>query len=121
MIIGIGVDMCSHSRMKRLLENEHFLQRIFHEDELKYAFARALPERALSSSFAAREAFKKASGIPFFKVIFKGVWVERTELGPVLEYNDEIRSSLQTCKAIRSHLSITHENDLALAMVILEV
>ncbi|MBN1333748.1 MAG: holo-ACP synthase [Synergistales bacterium] len=121
MIIGIGVDLCSHSRMKKLLENQHFLQRVFHDHELKYAFAGSSPERALASSFAAREAFKKASGIPFFKVICKGVWVARTDRGPVLKYNDQILYSLKTDKSIRSHLSLSHENDLALAMVILEV
>jgi len=121
MIIGIGVDLCSHSRMKRLLMNEHFLHRVFHEHELQYAFTRVSPEKALASSFAAREAFKKASGIPFFRVIYKGVWVERTDRGPVLEYNNEILHSWKPEGAIRSYLSLTHENDMALAMVILEV
>jgi len=121
MIFGIGVDFCSHSRMRRILENGHFMKRVFHEKEMEYAFSRPFPERYLASSFAAREAFKKASGVPFFKVIFRGIWVDRTDRGPFLRYDEKILPPVLAEEDLKIHLSISHEKDMALAMVVMEV
>ena len=34
-IIGIGVDIVNNNRLKKLIKNKHFIQRIFTENEKK--------------------------------------------------------------------------------------
>ena len=43
---------------------------------------KANPARHLAASFAAREAFMKAAGLDFLKVL-QGMWLHRTPEGPV--------------------------------------
>ena len=44
MIRGVGVDLCRISRIERLLQDEHFLKRVFHEEERDYAIAFVIVE-----------------------------------------------------------------------------
>ena len=36
-IIGIGVDIVNNNRLKKLIKNKHFIQRIFTENENVYS------------------------------------------------------------------------------------
>ena len=120
MIAGIGVDLCSISRMKRAIESEHFQTRVFHPAEREYASAKASPERHFAASFAAREAFSKAASISMYSVAFQGAWVERTENGPILRVCDAVCLLLPPAER-KIHLSLSHDGDFAVAMVILEL
>lgn len=120
MIAGIGVDICSISRMKRAIESEHFLTRVFHPREREYAFTKASPERHFASSFAAREAFSKAASLSMYSVAFQGAWVERTDSGPILRVCDVLSLLLPSAQR-NIHLSLSHDGDFAVAMVILEL
>ncbi|NLB84281.1 MAG: holo-ACP synthase [Synergistaceae bacterium] len=120
MIAGIGVDICSITRMKRAIESEHFTRRVFHPCERDYAFSKAGPARHFASSFAAREAFSKASGISMYSLAFQGAWIERTEFGPVLLINETLRPLLPPGEW-KVHLSLSHDGDFSVAMVVLEV
>lgn len=120
MIAGIGVDICSISRMKRAIESEHFTKRVFHPCERDYAFSKAAPARHFAASFAAREAFSKASGISMYALAFQGAWVVRTEFGPILQINEILRSQLPHGDW-KVHLSLSHDGDFSVAMVVLEV
>jgi len=120
LILGIGVDLCKISRMHKIVENEHFLSRVFHPCEITYASSKADPAQHYASSFAAREAFTKASGLSLMKTVFQGVWVERTGNGPVLRINENL-SDCPGCNNLRIHLSISHEDEFAIAFVVLEV
>ncbi len=121
MIFGIGVDLCSINRMEKSIESEHFLRRVFTEDEIRYAVGKARPARHFAGSFAAREAFSKASGISMYSVAFGGAWVERTSSGPVLRLSDTVRELLPEAGEKRIHLSLTHDGEYAIAMVVMEV
>ncbi len=88
MIVGLGVDLCNVERMRKSIRSDHFLKRVFHPDEVAYAFSKADPARHLAGSFAAREAFSKASSVSMYSIAFCGVWVERTESGPVLRWGN---------------------------------
>ncbi len=121
MICGIGVDLCSISRMEKSIESEHFLRRVFSEEEIRYALGKARPARHFAGSFAAREAFSKASGVSMYSVAFCGAWVERTSSGPVLRLSDTVREQLAGAEQKRIHLSLTHDGEYAIAMVVLEV
>ncbi len=119
MIIGIGVDICSISRMKRAIRSEHFTKRVFHPRERDYAFSKAGPARHFAAAFAAREAFSKASGISMYALAFQGAWIERTHSGPVLLIKDDLRHLLPA-EEWKAHLSLSHDGDFSVAMVVLE-
>ncbi|MDD2207659.1 MAG: holo-ACP synthase [Aminobacterium sp.] len=120
MIKGIGVDLCRISRMEKLLYNEHLLKRVFHQAEYDYAMSKANPARHLAASFAAREAFAKATGLDFFKVIFKGFWLQRTSSAPVPCFSPVIEQWVEE-QNVTVHISLSHDGDYAIAFVIVEV
>lgn len=120
MILGIGVDLCRISRMERCIKNDRFLNRIFTPEEKAYALSKPCPARHFASSFAAREAFSKASSVPFAKLVFKAVSVIRSGSGPALSLDrgsDFLPSSLKNSVF---HLSLSHDGDYAIAFVVIE-
>ena len=61
---GIGVDLLEIDRLERALERRPRLaQRLFSEDELAYAAARARPAQHLAARFCGKEAVAKALGL----------------------------------------------------------
>jgi holo-[acyl-carrier protein] synthase len=64
---GLGIDLLEIERLERALERRPRLaERVFTDDELAYARARARPGRHLAARFAAKEAVVKALGTPGF-------------------------------------------------------
>ena len=120
MISGIGTDICKISRMKRAVANDYFVRRVFADEEISYAMSRGEPARHFASAFAAKEALAKASGLGMFAMGLTGVWVRRTDRGPVMMMNDETKSKLSGTGADKCWLSLTHEGDYAMAFVVLE-
>ena len=59
MITGIGTDIVEIARFVRLIENAHFMERVFTAAEREYIQNR--PNRA-AGMFGAKEAFSKAVG-----------------------------------------------------------
>ena len=115
MIHGIGVDICSVTRLQESLSRTPKLgQRLFTETELE-----TRPE-SLAARFAAKEALAKAIGDPRL-LSWQEVEIVSTDLG-----KPEIRLSGQSAEAVSalgvrvSHLSLSHDQDLAVAMVVLE-
>lgn len=78
MIKGIGVDMVLISRMEKNLHKEHFLQRVFTEQELMEC--KGFPAR-LAGNFAIKEAVVKMFGTGFRGVMPIDIEVLRDELG----------------------------------------
>ena len=125
MILGTGFDLTALPRIKALLEKngERFLARILTEDERA-----ALPTEAdrrvayVAGRWAAKEAAVKALGSGFSAGIgFHDVEVVTLEGGrPELRLHGRA-SELARDKGVTSlHISISHERDMAGAMVILE-
>ena len=118
MIYGIGVDICSIFRIKKAIESKYFRDRIFAPEEISYSESKGVTKRADSyaACFAAREAFCKASGINLmsvmngesFAVIHDSQGRPSIRLGEKFEFPYKI------------FLSLSHEKDLACALVILE-
>jgi holo-[acyl-carrier protein] synthase len=64
MPAGLGIDLIEVSRVERALaRHPRLAQRLFTEDELRYAHARRRPGRHLAARFAAKEAAVKALGL----------------------------------------------------------
>jgi len=113
LIKGIGTDLCSISRMKQAISRKGFKERVFSAEEISYAQSFACPEEHFAAAFAAREALGKALGTGLAKTM--SVSVRRTDTGPQFVFVQEILP-----KGTKVFLSISHEEDFAIAFVVIE-
>ncbi|AXX93421.1 holo-ACP synthase [Malaciobacter molluscorum LMG 25693] len=110
----IGIDVTSIDRIKRMFDKFGIkaYQRFLSEDEIK------LVKRAETAAgfWAAKEAASKAIGTGIGKDCgFHDIKISKDELGaPKLKYKKHIRKKFNIKK---SHLSITHDANLAIAVV----
>ncbi|MDR2178922.1 MAG: 4'-phosphopantetheinyl transferase superfamily protein [Synergistaceae bacterium] len=125
MIAGLGVDLCSISRMEKAVRSAYFVQRIFRPPEIAYARGKGkenLRAQAASfaSAFAAREAFAKASGVSIYKVALS-VYLERTNGVPSLVFPSEADFAADFAEGRkRAWVSLSHDGDYAVAAVVIE-
>ena len=120
MIIGIGTDLCSISRIRKAIENEHFIKKIFSDEEVEYSSSKGDPAKHYASAFAAKEALAKASGLGMMRMGLRSSHVRRTDNGPVIICSDELQRELNRRGVSNIWLSLSHDGDFALAFVILE-
>ena len=122
MISGIGVDIVQVRRMKRWLEVPGLPERYFHQDELSASFAKGKRAgESLAGRFAAKEAFGKALGTGLAGIELKDIIVVNNRNGkPDIKVTGTALSTLGQNGADTVHLSISHERDNAVAMVVLE-
>ena len=122
MIKGIGVDVVHAGRMERWRNNPGILERFFHPEELSQALSRGSGVNlSLAARFAAKEAFGKALGTGLAGIVLKEIMVKNRHNGkPEIEIFGSALSAFQKSGANRIHISLTHENENATAMVLLE-
>jgi len=122
VITGIGVDVIHVDRLRKWRKVPGLLERFFHPDELSAALAKgAAAELSLAARFAAKEAFGKALGRGLRGIILKDIMVKNRHDGqPEISVSGTALSALQDCGAGKIHVSLTHERDNAIAMVVLE-
>ena len=125
MIIGIGVDIVSVHRIERVVERwgQRFIDRICTPHELNN-MPLGMPRMCefLAGRFAAKEAFLKALGTGVSKGVgFKDVWVVNGPGGrPLLFFSSDVERLVFNPPIKTAHVSLSHENRLAMAMVVLE-
>jgi holo-[acyl-carrier protein] synthase len=125
MIYGIGVDLVKVARIEGVLERygDRFLERVFTEREIAYCRGKAWAASALAMRFAAKEAFSKALGVGLRKngIRWREVEVIPNPLGkPELYVSGRAAALCETAGIANIHLSLTDEDQRALAVVILE-
>ncbi len=122
MILGIGIDIVHVDRMAHWLENPRLTQRFFHEDELQEALSRGKTAAlSLAARFAAKEAFGKALGTGLHGLNLKDIRVANQRTGkPELIVYGTADKNFRDMGGVRIHLSMTHEQDNAVAMVVIE-
>ncbi|MGH9749516.1 MAG: holo-ACP synthase [Candidatus Polarisedimenticolia bacterium] len=122
MILGVGVDVCDVRRLRRAMERRGFRERVFDEDEIRDCEARARQAPHYAARFAAKEACFKALGTGWGGgVAWKDVIVRRDGGGPPrLDLRDGAARAAAGLGVARAHLSLSHEGDYAVAMVVLE-
>lgn len=124
MILGTGLDLVSIDRIRRFRERhgERGLRRLFTDDELAYCMAQVDPAPSLAARFAAKEAFFKAVGTGFGAGgDWREVEVQRNARGaPSLRVTGRARSSSDAAGVRAAHLSLTHTDEMAGAVVVLE-
>lgn len=129
MILGIGTDLVSVGRIESLMQNfgDKFSEKIFTKNEIAKAKEKnnfTLEVLFYAKRFAAKEAFAKAIGLGIGRgVDFKDIEIENDNFGkPSIKIlnnkSDFIKSHLKTDN-FAIHLSLTDENPLALATVII--
>lgn len=115
MIVGIGVDVVDMPRFGRQLERTPSLrERLFVPAE------RNLNLRSLAARFAAKEAVAKALGAPA-GMNWQDCRVGADEHGvPTIEVQGTVQAVAEAKGVRRWHLSLSHDGDVATAMVIAE-
>jgi len=122
MITGVGIDVVRVERMERWRADAKLLKRYFHPDELAAALSRDNgAAMALAARFAAKEAFGKALGTGFSNMILKDIMVINRNSGkPEIVVFGTAKNALENSGANKVHISLTHERDNAIAMIVLE-
>jgi len=122
MITGIGVDAVYVKRMEKWILNQKLMEKFFHNDEVAYVTSRGKSAAlSLAARFAAKEAFGKALGTGLSKITLKDIMVVNNGSGrPEIKLFNSARDAFEKTGANKAHISLTHEKDSAIAMVVLE-
>jgi holo-[acyl-carrier protein] synthase len=122
MILGLGVDIVHVSRIRHWVSNPGLLARFFHPDEIAAVHMRGeTAALSLAARFAAKEAFGKALGTGLSGLRLRDILVINNYNGKpdMLLYGDAL-ARLQAKGGRRVHVSLTHESENAVAVVIIE-
>ncbi len=124
MIIGIGIDNVQSKRMKEMLLKwaESVENRVFGEGELEYSKSKGETHLHLAARFAAKEALFKALGKGLSEgMTWTDVMVQNDETGkPHLHLRRRAKDIAEEMGVANIHLSLTHTEESAVAVVILE-
>jgi holo-[acyl-carrier protein] synthase len=117
MIVGIGVDMVSVVRLSAALERHPGMaQRVFAEVEL----VGQPSNESLAGSFAAKEALIKALGTAAGAALTDIAVIHDGAGAPSLSLSGALQLRARERGVTGSHLSISHDGGMAIAMVVLE-
>lgn len=124
MIVGMGLDLVSVERIRgfHARRGTRGLARLFTDAEAAYCLRQPDPAPSLAARFAAKEAFFKAVGLGWGT---GGDWREvevcRGARGePSLDVRGRAAAAARARHATTFHVSLTHTDDVAAAVVMLE-
>jgi holo-[acyl-carrier protein] synthase len=124
MIYGIGTDLILVARVRKVLQRfgARFARRILCDEELLELRESRVPERFLAKRFAAKEAFSKAIGTGIRRpVTWRYIRIGHDSSGkPIIEPHPALAAFMRERHIGAHHVSITDEQDLAAAVVVLE-
>ncbi len=122
MIIGVGIDVVHVERIRRWKDIGGLYERFFHPDELAIAIPRGeVGVLSLAARFAAKEAFGKAVGFGLRHFSLAEIAVLNDVNGkPVMTLSGNAEKMFKRIGGTRIILSLSHERDNALAVVIIE-
>ena len=125
-LYGIGTDIISVTRIKRLTKNKLFLNRIFNKKEIQKCKKIKNSYNCFAKRFAAKEAFSKALGTGISKGInFNEIIVLNEKNGrPYIRLIDKTKSVIERKikkKKYRISLSLTDEDNYAVAFVTISI
>lgn len=132
MILGTGIDIVHVKRLEHW--GPDLCARWFHPDEYAAACSRGRGKAlSLAARFAAKEAFGKALGTGLSGMCLRDIEVANSDSGkPLMRLHGSAREALcriqpadadapsDTLAGLRIHLSLTHDEGNAVAMVIIE-
>lgn len=116
MIVGIGVDSIEISRVLKAMEKDHFVHRIFTEQEIEQLDSTG---RRGASDFAGKEAVVKALGTGFIGVEAGEIGILRNEKGAPYVVLQGAAKELAEAKGITDwKISLTNTKETATAFVV---
>ena len=121
-IIGLGFDATDIPRVREVFarHGERFLRRVFTAEEIAYCTRHRDPVPSLAGRFAAKEAAMKALGTGHARgVLWKDIEVYRRSGPPQLRLYGGALRAFEAMRGVRSLLTITHAETLAMAQVLL--
>ena len=117
-IFGVGTDIVKNSRIKKLIKNKKFINRIFTSSEIKDS--KKIKHKILffSKRFAAKEAFVKSLGTGFtHNINFKDINISNKKGGkPFLTLSSNLKVILR--RKFKIFLSLSDEREYSVAYVI---
>ena len=124
MMYGVGTDLVEVARIERILKKwrERFTLKVFSDEEIRYCRTKVCPARHFAARFAAKEAFLKGLGLGMGRGVgFRDVEVINSPEGkPALKLQERARDMVEKAGIRESHLSISHTERYAMAVVALE-
>lgn len=124
MIYAVGIDIVEVERIDGILKKwkEKFIKRVYSAGEITYCENKAYPSVHYSARFAAKEAFIKCIG----RGIWNGTKLKDIEVfnikngKPELRLHNNIKDMINNSAVTYAHLSISHTDKYATAIVVLE-
>jgi holo-[acyl-carrier protein] synthase len=124
MIVGTGVDITEVDRIQAAVKRfgDRFLHRVFTPAEVRYCMGKPNAAERLAARFAAKEAGMKAIGTGLrHGITWQDVEVVRLPgQRPMLEFHGKAAEFAAMLGCKRTHLSLSHTEEQAIAYVILE-
>lgn len=124
MIYGIGIDLVENNRIEKIVARwgAKFLQRVFSIGEVSYCEKHVKASIHFAARFAAKESFLKALGIGLgMGVRLREIEVVHDNNGkPDLSLSGEAKIQIEKRCITGIHLSLTHTDNYATAIVLLE-
>jgi holo-[acyl-carrier protein] synthase len=124
MILGIGTDLVEVDRLRQAHERhgDRFFERILLPDELAYCMTQHDPVLSIAARFSAKEALSKAFGTGIGEAVgWLDMEICRSETGQPwvrMHGKGDLLREQRNVKQI--HLSVSHTQEHAIAMVVLE-
>ena len=124
MIYGVGTDIVNIDRIQKIIlkNREGFIKRVLTEHEQALFANKADSAAFCAKRFAAKEAFSKALGTGIGRVVsFQDLTIRNNDNGkPHFIPSEKLRLYLLEKGVKQAHLSISDENQYAIAFVVLE-
>ena len=122
-IFGVGTDIVKNNRIKKLIKNQKFINRIFTTTEIKDANKIKQKVLFFSKRFAAKEAFVKSLGTGFtHNINFKDINISNKKGGkPFITLSNHLKIILKRklkLKKVKIFLSLSDEREYSVAYVI---
>lgn len=114
--MNIGVDIVYIKRFSNLLEKKHLFNKMFSSNEIEYIKSRDYNTNTIAGIFAAKEALLKSLKLGMDSYPFNEIEILHYGTGiPFIKLNDSI---LNDYGNKTFDVSISHDGDYAIAMII---
>ncbi|MGV3754633.1 MAG: holo-ACP synthase [Verrucomicrobiota bacterium] len=124
MIIGIGIDLVETARIQASMDRfgDAFLERFLLPEEIKFCKSHKHPLTHVAARFAAKEAVAKAFGTGLGEALgWHDIEIGRKPTGePFLVLHKKAIELFQSRGGKGTHLSLTHTENYAAAVVVME-
>lgn len=124
MIVGIGVDLFSVTRVEEDLEKGErgIRDEIFNPEEIAYCQSKRYPAQHYAARFAAKEAVFKALGAAGMAAAhWRDVEVRTERTGrSFVNLNGKVRETADALGVATIYVSLSHTRDWAVASVVME-